>query len=381
MSRIEMKIGRNALSLMILDDLHEIERIDRNNMLSLCIEAPKHVRKAIELAKTASISYSKPETIIVAGMGGSAIGGELLKDWVKDKVNVPVEVCKEYSLPAFANEKTLVFTLSYSGETEETLSMFLDAIKKNCMIFCISSGGRLQQFAEKLELPHLQVPSGMPPRAAFPYLFMPLLRILEKIKVISNIDPEISEIIRVLKQSAKKNTHETPFDDNPSKILASKIQGTIPITYGFGIYRAVAQRYKQQFNENSKVPAKWNFLPELNHNEIMGWEDPEDLAGCFSTIFIRDEYESKKMKYRIEATKDLMLEKTEKIFEVWSIGERKLARMLYSIYVGDLTSVYLAILRSIDPTPVRTISLLKNRISKNGVKNRIVGELEKVCKK
>ena len=204
MGRIEMKIGRNVLSLMILDDLHKIEQIDRDNMLSLCIEAPRHVRKATELAETVSISYSNPETIIIAGMGGSAISGELLKDWVKDKVNFPVEVCKEYSLPAFANEKTLVFTLSYSGETEETLSMFLDAIKRNCMIFCISSGGRLQQFAEKLELPYLQVPSGMPPRAAFPYLFMPLLRILEKIKVISSIDPEISEIIRVLKQGAEK---------------------------------------------------------------------------------------------------------------------------------------------------------------------------------
>jgi glucose/mannose-6-phosphate isomerase len=367
------------LSTRILDDPHQIRRIDKDNMLSFCVEASKHFQKAAELAEVVPTCYSRPEAIIVAGMGGSAIGGEALKDWTKDKIDVPVEVCRGYSLPAYVNETTLVFATSYSGETEETLGMFLNAIRRNCMTFCIGSGGRLLQFAKRLKLPHFQAPPGMPSRAAFPYLFVPMLVVLEKLGVIPSIDPEIPEVVKVLEQAAMENTPRTPLHTNLSKMLASKVEGTVPITYGFGIYRAVAQRYKQQFNENSKVPAKWDFLPELNHNEIMSWEVPEKLAGCFSTIFIRDRHETEQMRRRIEVTKELMLEETEKIFEVWTVGERKLARMLYAIHIGDLTSVYLAVLRGVDPTPVKSIALLKDRITGNGVKDRILGELQRLC--
>ncbi|MFZ0965096.1 MAG: bifunctional phosphoglucose/phosphomannose isomerase, partial [Candidatus Bathyarchaeia archaeon] len=138
----------------ILDNLNEIKRIDKSDMISFCVEAPKHYAEAAKTAKTVSISYPQPQGIIVAGMGGSAIGGELLKDWARDKIAVPIEVCREYSLPAYANKNTLVFVISYSGETEESLSVFLDAIKRKCMTVCISSGGVLHEFAEKLNVPH-----------------------------------------------------------------------------------------------------------------------------------------------------------------------------------------------------------------------------------
>lgn len=351
-------------------------------MLSFCVEAPRHCQRAAKLAWAVPVNYSKPKTIIVAGMGGSAIGGELLKDWAMDKIAVPIEVCREYSLPAYADERTLVFVISYSGETEETLSMFLDATKRNCMTFCISSGGKLLEFAEKLKLPYLRVASGMPPRAALPYLFLPMLIILEKLGLLSNVNSEVSEAIKVLEKVKDENSPEIPLDDNFSKMLASKINGTAPVIYGFKIYRAVAQRYKQQFNENSKVPAKWEFFSELNHNEIVGWEAAKKLANCFSAIFIRDKDEPKEIRQRIEVTKELMFEEAaKKIFEVWSVGESRLAKMLYAIYIGDFTSVYLAILRGVDPTPVKTISLLKERITQSGVKEKIIGELRELCKK
>jgi len=367
----------------ILDDLAEMKRIDKSDMLSFCVEATEHYQKAAKLAEAVRINYSKPQTIIVAGMGGSAIGGELLKDWTRDKIDVPIEICREYSLPAYADERTLVFVVSYSGETEEALSMFLDAIKRNCMIFCISSGGKLLEFAEKLKLPYLRVPSGIPqPRAALPYLFLPMLVILEKLGLVSNVSSEISEAIEVLAQVKDENSPETPLNDNSSKMLASKINGTVPVVYGFGIYRAVAQRYKQQFNENSKVPAKWEFFSELNHNEIVGWEGAKELSNHFSTIFIREMDEPEEIRQRIEVTKELMSqEATKKIFEVWSSGQSRLAKMLYTIYIGDFTSVYLAILRGVDPTPVKTISLLKERITQSGVKKKIIGELRKLCEK
>lgn len=367
--------------LNILDDIERIRKIDRGNMLSFCVEAPKHYEEAAKIARKFSIDYPKPQKIIVAGMGGSAIGGEHLKDWARDKLSIPIEVEREYSLPAHADKNTLVFVVSYSGETEETLSVFLEAIKRNCMLVCISSGGKLLEFAEKLSVPYIRIPSGMPPRAALPYLFMPLLIILEKIGFVSNVNEEVSEAINILKKVSSENSPEKPSNINFSKGLALKIDGTVPVVYGFGFYRAVAQRFKQQFNENSKVPSKWEFLPELNHNEIVGWEKAEKMAKNFSAIFIRDVEEPKEIRNRIEATKELIFKKKVKVFEVWSNGKSKLAKMLSTICFGDFTSVYLAILRKVDPTPVKTIALLKEKMKHIGVKEKILGELEKLVEK
>ena len=361
----------------ILDNLNEIKRIDKSDMLSFCVEAPKHYAEAAKLAKTVSISYPKPQTIIVAGMGGSAIGGELLKDWTRDKIVVPIEVCREYSLPAYANKNTLVFVISYSGETEESLSGFLDALKRKCMIVSISSGGVLHEFAEKLNIPHLLVPSGMAPRATLPYLFVPLPILLERIGLVSDVMPEISETIKILKHVSDSNSPEKLLNDNFSKKLASGICGTVPVVYGFGFYRAVAQRLKTQFNENSKSPAKWEFFSELDHNEIVGWEAAKELAKFFSVILVRGDDESEAMRQRIQATKELIQKESVKVFEVHSVGKSRLAKMSSVICTGDFTSVYLAIMRGIDPTPVKTITLLKEKMKQSGVKEKIVCELQK----
>ena len=365
----------------ILGDIEEIKRIDRNNMLSFCVNAPKHYTNALKMAQKTPVNYQKPEAVIVAGMGGSAIGGELLKDWARDKVNVPIEVNREYLLPAYADEKTLVFIISYSGETEESLSVFLDALRRRCMIFCISSGGSLIEFSKKLHVSHLQIPSGMPPRAALPYLFSPLPLILAKIGLVSSVQSEFSKAIKTLEKVSYENSPEKAVDENFSKRLALGVCGTMPIIYGFGFYRAVSQRFKQQFNENSKIPSKWDVFPELNHNEIVGWERADKLATCFSTVFIRDEDEPEETRLRIEITKELIQKNVAKIFEVWSLGESKLAKMLSTILIGDFTSVYLAVLRGVDPTPVRTISLLKDKMKQSGVKERVIGELQKMAAK
>ena len=365
----------------ILGDIEEIKRIDRNNMLSFYVNAPKHYANALKMAQKTLVNYQKPKAVIVAGMGGSAIGGELLKDWARDKVNVPIEVNREYLLPAYADEKTLVFIISYSGETEESLSVFLDALRRRCMIFCISSGGSLIEFSKKLHVSHLQIPSGMPPRAALPYLFSPLPLILAKIGLVSSVQSELSEAIKTLEKVSYENSPEKAVDENFSKRLALGVCGTMPIIYGFGFYRAVSQRFKQQFNENSKIPSKWDVFPELNHNEIVGWERADKLATCFSTVFIRDEDEPEETRLRIEITKELIQKNVAKIFEVWSLGESKLAKMLSTILIGDFTSVYLAVLRGVDPTPVRTISLLKDKMKQSGVKERVIGELQKIAAK
>jgi len=362
----------------VLDDLGEIKKIDKSGMLSFCVDAPQHYGKAARLARKWRVRFPEPETIIVAGMGGSAIGGELLKDWARDKVPVPIEVCSDYSLPAYADANTLVLVVSYSGETEESLSAFSDAVKRKCMTVCVSSGGTLREFAGKLDVPHLLVPSGMAPRATLPYLFMPLVVMLERIGLVSSVTAEISETVKILKQVSASNLPERPIKDNFSKTLASNVCGTVPVVYGFGIYRAVAQRLKTQFNENSKNPAKWEFFPELNHNEIVGWEAAEELAKCFSVIFIRDKDEPKPIRQRIETTKEIINEESVKTYEVYASGETPLARMLSTVVIGDFTSIYLAVLRGIDPTPVRTIALLKEKMRQTGVKEKIIRELERL---
>ena len=367
------------MAMSSLDEMGEIRKIDKSNMLSFCTDAPKHYEEATRIAKKVAISYAKPANIVVAGMGGSAISGELLKDWTRDKITVPIEVSREYSLPAYANKNTIVFVTSYSGETEESLSAFLEAIKRKCMAVCISSGGTLQEFSEKLNIPHLHVPAGMAPRATLPYLFMPLPIILEKIGLVSGITPEFSEAINVLRQVSAANSPEKSLKDNFAKSLASNICGTIPVVYGFGFYRAVAQRLKTQFNENSKLPAKWEVFPELNHNEIVGWEKHGTLTKNFSAILIRDKAEPVEIRSRIETTKALMQPAVSKTFEVWTQGKSALAKMLSTLCIGDFTSVYLAILRKIDPTPVKTIAFLKEQIKQTGTKEKIIRELGKLA--
>ena len=365
----------------VLDNPNEIKKIDKSNMLSFCIEAPKHYGDAAKIARHVTISYPEPQTIIIAGMGGSAIGGELLKDWARDRITVPVEICREYSLPAYANKNTLLFIVSYSGETEETLSVLLDAIRRKCMIVCISSGGKLREFAEKLGFPHLLVPSGMAPRATLPYLFMPMPTILKKFGLVSDVDAEVSEAVKILKQVSAENSPEKEASSNFSKKLALGVNGTVPTVYGFGFYRAVAQRFKTQFNENSKNPAKWEFFPELNHNEIVGWEAAKEFAEYFSVIFIRDTDEPAEIRVRIEVTKELISREIGKIFEIRSKGKSSLAKMSSVICTGDFTSVYLAVLRGIDPTPVKTIDLLKEKLKQTGLKEKVVRELQKLAGK
>lgn len=362
----------------LLDNVDKINAVDKSGMLNFCVNSSKHYREAAEIAGKITVNYPKPDNIIVAGMGGSAIGGDLLKDWAKNKLTVPLEVNREYHLPAYVGMKTLVLITSYSGDTEESLSAFLDALKRKCMIYCVSSGGALLKYAEKLKVPYLRVPGGMPPRAALPYLFVPLLVFMEKAGLAKGVSAELNEALTLLEKISKDNSPENPAKENLAKTLTLNIGETVPVVYGFGTYRSVAQRFKQQFNENSKVPAKWEFFPELNHNEIVGWENSGDFAKCFSIIFIRDKDEPVEIKSRIETTKQIMNRTGLKMFDLQAQGKSGLAKMLSTIMVGDFTSIYLAVQHGVDPTPVKTINHLKDTIKENGVKEKIINELEKL---
>jgi glucose/mannose-6-phosphate isomerase len=371
-------LEEQKLDKPILDDIENIRAIDKSGMIDFYIDAPKHYRQAAEIAQTIQVNYPKPNNIIVAGMGGSAIGGDLLKDYLKDKLDIPIDVSREYMLPKYADENTLVLICSYSGDTEETLSALLDAFKRKCMIFCISSGGAVIEAAKKHKIPYLQVPGGMPPRAALPYMFVPLVVLMEKARFISSIEAELQEAFKLLEKIAKENGPETATPYNFAKNTAQFIGESAPAVYGFGFYRSVSQRFKQQFNENSKSAAKWEYFPELNHNEIVGWEGRGEMAKWFSIILIRDADESIEIQTRIETTKGIMERAGLILFELEVQGRTPLAKMISTIVVGDFISVYLAVLRGVDPTPVKIINYLKDTLKENGFREKTVAELEKI---
>ena len=361
----------------LLDNIGNIRAVDKSGMIDFCIEAPKHYRLAAAMAEEIKATYPVPDNIIVVGMGGSAIGGELLKDWARNKLIVPVEVSREYNLPEYADHKTLVFVSSYSGDTEESLSSFLDAIKRGCMIFCISSGGELIKAAKKHNKPYVQVPRGMPPRAALPYMLIPLFVYMEKAGLATGVKEELNEAFTIIEKIVEQNGPHTPLSENLAKNTAHFMWEATPVVYGHGFYRGVAQRFKQQFNENSKSPAKWEYFSELNHNEIVGWSGKGEQCKWFSVIFIRDADEPGEIESRIDITKALIEGTGIVTFELIAQGKSIIAKMLSTIVVGDFMSVYLAVERNADPSPVKVIDLLKNKLQENGVRDEIVHQLEK----
>ncbi len=377
----------------ILDQIEEMNKIDKSNMLNICIKTPAYCRDAIhranqskiprelEISDDVVIKYKRPKHIIIVGMGGSAIGGEILRSWLREEVTTPLEVCREYTLPAYANKDTLVFAVSYSGNTQETLNAFVDAIRKGCITMVITSGGQLLHFAEKMRIPHVKIPSGMPPRTAIPYLFFPLPVLMKRIGVHIDLDEELCEAIEVLENLSKEIAPQNNTTNNPSKKLALELEGTIPVVYGYGQYEAVAHRFKTQFNENSKVPSIYAAFPELNHNEVVGWEAPDDFIQSFSVILLRERDELPFVRQRIETTKILALHRAKKVLEILARGKKRLAKMLSLQYIGDFASIYLAILMKTDPTPVETIERIKMEIDRKvkmvGLENRLQNIIRK----
>lgn len=354
----------------------DIRKIDKSGMLAHCLKTAEYcqdvisraekveIPKKVSISKKRTVEYKKPQNIVIAGMGGSAIGGEILRDWLRDETSISINVCNDYNLPAYTNEHTLVFAISYSGETEETLNAFVDAIHRKCMLIAITSGGHLLSFAKKLQLPYVIVPPSLPPRAALPYLFFPLPILIEKMNVLTGKRSEIEEAIRVIKMISEENSPQISTENNFSKKLALQLKDSVPVVYGFRQYGAIAHRLKTQFNENSKVPSRYEVFPELNHNEVVGWEAPENLTRIFSILLIRDRNEPDEIKNRIEATKLTALHKAGKVLEIYAKGKGKLARMFSILHLGDFISVYLAILRGVNPVPVKTIDEIKIAMKK-----------------
>ncbi|MFQ5834986.1 MAG: bifunctional phosphoglucose/phosphomannose isomerase [bacterium] len=349
------------------DDLELLKKIDRSKMWKLLFDFPLQCRQAIRLGDNLPLFSQTPRQLkktVVCGLGGSAIGGDILKTLLFQKLKIPIFINRNYGLPRLVDEETLVFIVSYSGNTEETLSAYEECKRRRAFLVSICSGGELKDLSKQDEVPCLIVPSGMPPRTTIGYLSIPMLRILERLKW---VEPQnYGQLLQVLGEVRKRCRPEVPLSKNLAKSLAQELLGKIPLVYGVeGKTDVVAHRLKTQFNENSKILAAWDVFPELNHNEIVGWggEGEIDLKR-FYPIFIRDHSEAEKIKKRIEVTQSIIKKRKVKWAEIWTEGKNKLARVLSAIYIGDWVSFYLAIAQKVDPTPVKMIDFLKKELSK-----------------
>jgi len=352
---------------MKIDNLKAIEIIDRSKMRKLLLEFPLQCEKAIQIGENLNVPqnyFQKKGKILICGMGGSAIGGEMLKTLLSKKIKVPIFVNRNYVLPQYIDEKTLVFIVSYSGNTEETLSAYKETKKRGCSVISISSGGKLKKLSIENKIFSITIPSGMPPRTAIGYLFIPILKTLEKLGWIEEKDYDYNELLEVLNAISDKYSPEVPLKKNFAKSTAYEMLGKIPLIYGVqGKTDAIAHRLKTQFNENSKIFAFWNVFPELNHNEIVGLTDVGKVnLRDFYPIFIRDEEENERIKKRIEITQSIMKEKGIAWREIRSEGKNPLTKTFSSIYIGDWISFYLAILQEVDPTPIKMIDLFKKQL-------------------
>lgn len=354
---------KNAVDL---NDFNAIQANDPGKMLEALWNLPEQCRQALAIGRAVTIpaGYSDITNIVVTGLGGSAIGGDFLRLFVADQIGVPVIINRDYTLPKFIDAKTLIFTVSYSGNTEETLSAYAQARERGARIVALTNGGKLRQLAEADGMPVIVVPAGISPRAATGYLLVPTLAVLESIGLISGLDEQINDLVEALQDLREKLKPEVPADLNPAKQLALRFYGKLPVIWAAsGNTEVVATRWKGQINENAKAPAYWNVFPELNHNEIVGFEEPAALLKNLEVVILRDGNDHPRVQKRMDISQEIIKDVVSGVTEVRSSGETRLARLFTLTYIGDFVSVYLATLYGIDPTPVKNIDFLKNRLA------------------
>jgi len=333
-------------------------------MLGLIYSFPDHCKEAIKIAQesTCGLRLNNIINVVITGLGGSAIGGDLIRMLTANSAQIPIIVNRDYTLPAFVDERSLVIASSYSGNTEETIAAYEHAKSKRAKIIVISTGGELKQRALVDEVPYITIPGGLPPRAALGYSFFPIFVLLKELGIGFG-KQNIEKAIELIYETRDQLREEVPEKDNPAKQLARKVHGKIPIIYGSSnLTDVIAVRWKGQFNENSKHPAFYNSFPELNHNEIMGFEADAELLKTFEVIILRSHFESERIRKRIDITRDILKDCVNGITDLWPRGETVLEQMLYHIMFGDYVTAYLAILNQKDPVEIDFIDQLKERM-------------------
>ncbi|WP_208029212.1 bifunctional phosphoglucose/phosphomannose isomerase [Rhabdothermincola sediminis] len=342
--------------------------LDTLGMFDAAAALPEQVAAAAETARAVTgplPDHDDIENVVVLGMGGSGIGGDLLREVAGPFMPVPVVVHKGYGIPNFIGEGSLVFALSFSGNTEETLEAASEAAAAGGRLVVVSNGGDLAELAEQWGAATVPVQEGIPmPRAAIGALSIPPLVVLETV----GLFPGASAWVEAAVAQLRARRDELITEGNMAQRLARRIGRQLPIVYGGGgLGGLAALRWKNQFNENAKVPAFWNQLPELCHNELCGWGQHGDVTRqVFRLIELRHDYEHPQVMRRFDLVNEFVEEVVAAIEVVEAQGEGALAQLLDLVLIGDFVSLHLAALADVDPGPVPVLDLIKERLADGG---------------
>ncbi|MFH1149516.1 MAG: bifunctional phosphoglucose/phosphomannose isomerase [Actinomycetota bacterium] len=350
-----------------LDDPSGFEAVDLSDMLGAVERFGSQVREALEIGR-AGISLPSAEgvrNVVVLGMGGSGVSGDVVGALAPASgLEVPLVTVKGYTLPRFVDQCSLVFAVSYSGNTEETLECVQQASMRGARLVGVTSGGALRAMAEEKGFPAFYIPGGMQPRASLGYLFVPVACALERMGLVSGLISDLEGAVPMLEERGGEHGRASELDNNPTKRLAKELPGQLLVIYGSeGALAVAALRWKAQLNENSKVPAFHNSFPELNHNETVGWQHLEEICGSVHLVVLRETGGHPRIEKRVRITLDLIGDRLGAVTHVCARGENAAERLLDLVYFGDFVSVYLALLLGQDPTPVTRIEELKKRMS------------------
>jgi glucose/mannose-6-phosphate isomerase len=340
-----------------------IGRVDSTGQLADVLAMPEHLRDAVWRAESAIMEDSDTAAgLVVAGMGGSAIGGALARAALGDHASRPIFVTRAYGLPTWTTPETMVLCASYSGETEETLACYESAGALGAKRTVVTTGGRLAEMARADGVPVIPLPAGFQPRAAVAYMTVAAL----EVAALSGAGPRLTPEIDVAAAHAEHLVEEWGPDapaDSLAKLVARGLHGTTPVIVGAGLTAPIAYRWKTQINENAKQPAFFGELPELDHNELAGWEGAPSL-GRFSAVFLDDSDAHPRVKQRMELTEQMISGDAAASFRLETRGQTAIERVVSLVLLGDLVSIYLAALRGVDPGPVKALDELKGALAK-----------------
>ena len=339
---------------------HLVAKYDSENQFAVISNSHSQILNTWETPiDTSAIDVSRIKNIVVSGLGGSAIGGDLIADFTNGELSIPYSVNRNYGLPKFVNSDSLVIASSYSGNTEETMSAAEEAVKRGSQVVAVTTGGKLEKFAKENNIPLFIMKGGLQPRYALYSNFFALLKVLQTLNLIDDQDKIVKNISNLIEAKSK----EYQLDKSLPYNLAENLVGSIPIIYGVsGVTSTLAVRLKGEINENSKLHAFYNFLPEMNHNEIIGWETYDEAQFRTKVILFKDKSYHPQIQKRIEISKGLINKAGAEIIELESKEKALKSRLFDLIYLGDWISYYLALIRKQDPTEIDNIIFLKENL-------------------
>jgi len=308
--------------------------------------------------------YGRVNKVVVLGMGGSAIGGDLVRSLIESESQIQIVVCRDYDLPRWVDDRTLVIASSYSGMTEETLSAFEQALDTPSKKLAITAGGKLKTFQESMGIPVISFEYKSQPRAALPFSFFLILGVLQKLNLILDKSQEVVETLVNLNGMAARINEKVPTTQNPAKKLARNLYGRLAVIYGAGITAEVAHRWKTQINENSKTMAFYEVFPELDHNSVVGYSFPEELTRQAFVIMLDSNLLHERTRLRFEITQKLLVQSGIYYRVLNAEDGGAMSQMLSLVLLGDYVSFYLAMLNQVNPTPVKPIDFLKDNLAR-----------------